>query len=72
MGRRPVKDKKMPSDYPMLGFRISVDDKKRLTDLIEQVQANLNRRRKEGDPWINKNDVVVRALYEGLKRIKPN
>lgn len=70
MGRRPVKNKKLPSEYPQLAFRVSKADKERLTELVEQIQATLNGRRNEGDPWINKNDVIVRALYEGLKRIK--
>jgi len=70
MGRRPVENKKPPSAYPQFGFRVSKVDKKELTDLIEEVQGRMNRRRKDGDPWVNKNDVIVKALKEGLKRIK--
>jgi hypothetical protein len=71
MGRRPVptKDKKLPTDYPQMAFRVTVEDKKRLTSAIERVQDSLNARCKEGDPYVNKNDVIIRALFEGLKKI---
>lgn len=69
MGRRPVQDKKLPSDYPQFAFRVSKEDKERLGGLIEKVQEILNKRQPKG-PHINKNDVIVRALYEGLKRLK--
>lgn len=70
MGRRPIENKKLPSDYPQFAFRVSKTDKERLTELVEQVQDRLNRQRKDGEPWINKNDVIVKAIYEGLKHIK--
>lgn len=70
MGRRPVTNKKRPSEYPQFAFRVSKENKARLVALIEDVQNALNRRRKSGDPYLNKNDVIVRALDEGLKRIK--
>jgi hypothetical protein len=70
MGRRPVENKKKPSEYPQLAFRLNKEDKERLTELIEKVQSSLNNRRHEGAAWVNKNDIIVRALYEGLKRIK--
>lgn len=70
MGRRPVENKKPPSEYPQFSFRVSKADKARLTEIVEQIQDRMNRQRKEGEPWVNKNDVIIRALNEGLKRIK--
>ena len=69
MGRKPVEVKKLPSEYPQLAFRVSKIDKARLTEVIRKVQDKLNRQNSDGDPFINKNDVIIRALYEGLKRI---
>lgn len=70
MGRRQVENKKSPSEYPQFGFRVTKVDKEQLNILIKKVQDKLNRQNKEGEPFVNKNDVIVRALYEGLKRIK--
>jgi hypothetical protein len=72
MGRRPipVKDRKSPSDYPQFIFRVTKENKRRLTSTIEDVQDSLNRRRKEGDPFVNKNDVIIRALDIGLKELR--
>lgn len=70
MGRRPIKDKKMPNEYPQFAFRVTKDNKRRLATDIEEIQAALNRRRREGDPYINKNDVIVRALDLGLKLLQ--
>jgi hypothetical protein len=70
MGRRPIPNKKLPSEYPQMAFRVSEEEKLRLTNLIEDVQSLFNKRRKEGDPFFNKNDIIVRALDEGLKVLK--
>jgi hypothetical protein len=70
MGRRPVKNKKSPSEYPQIAFRLSKDDKDRISDEIEAVQTLLNKRRKEGDPFVNKNDVFMWAIDEGLKTLR--
>ncbi len=69
MGRRPVQNKKTPSEYPQFSFRVTRPTKDDLSKIVDQVQKKLNRHRKVGDPWVNKNDVIVMALYEGLKRI---
>jgi hypothetical protein len=69
MGRRPVQNKKNPADYPQLAFRVTKGNKERLNALIEQVQRELNERRGEDDPFINKNDVIVEALEKGLGRM---
>lgn len=70
MGRRPVKDKRLPADYPQFAFRVSKEDKRRLTTIICETQDILNRRRKKGEPFFNKNDIIIRALVLGLKEIK--
>ena len=70
MGRRPVANKKIPGDYPQFAFRVSKIDKARLNTLISEAQSALNRQSKGEAPFINKNDVIVRALYAGLKTIK--
>jgi len=70
MGRRPVQNKKAPSEYPQMGFRVTKSDKDRLNSLIDEVQELLNRRRRDDEPFINKNDVIIRALDEGLKVIR--
>lgn len=67
MGRRPVQNKKNPSDYPQLAFRVTKANKERLNALIDQVQEELNQLRGDDDPFINKNDVIVEALEKGLK-----
>lgn len=70
MGRRPVQNKKSPSEYPQIAFRLSKADKDRISDEIEAVQTLLNKRRKEDDPFVNKNDVFMWAIEEGLKVLK--
>lgn len=70
MGRRPVPDKKTPSEYPQIAFRLSKADKDRISEEIEAVQTLLNKRRKDDDPFVNKNDVFMWAIDEGLKILK--
>lgn len=70
MGRRPVQNKKLPSEYPQIAFRLTKADKDRISEEIEAVQTLLNRRRNEGDPFVNKNDVFMWAVDEGLKILK--
>lgn len=71
MGRRPIpeKDRKVPSDYPQFIFRVTKEQKKRLVGAIADIQASLNNRRKDGEPFVNKNDVIVQALQIGLKEL---
>ena len=70
MGRKQVENKKTPSEYPQIAFRISKEDKRRLANQIEKIQAAMNNRRKEGSPFLNKNDIFMMALNEGLKKLK--
>jgi phosphopantothenate synthetase len=67
MGRRPVQNKKSPADYPQFAFRVTKGNKEHLNTKIEEIQKEMNRRRKEDDPFINKNDVILIALEKGLK-----
>lgn len=70
MGRKQVENKKLPSDYPQIAFRASKEDKKRISDQIDKIQAAMNKRRSEGEPFLNKNDIFIMALNEGLKKLK--
>jgi hypothetical protein len=72
MARRPIppEDKKLPSEYPQFAFRVRQDKKDELTRLVESIQTARNKRRKEGDPFINKNDVIIEALEKGLRLLK--
>lgn len=70
MGRKQIKDKKLPSAYPQMSFRLSEDDKKILNASISLVQKTLNKKRLKDEPFINKNDVIIKALTIGLKNIK--
>ena len=70
MGRRPVQNKKLPADYPQMAFRVSKADKTALTAAIESIQAQLNKHREPGAPFVNKNDVIIRAIRDGLVSIK--
>jgi hypothetical protein len=68
MPRRPVKNKKLPSHYPTFAFRVSETVKKEIIDMIETIQVRANRRRLKDESFVNKNDVIVEALLDGLKR----
>jgi hypothetical protein len=70
MGRRPKTDKRLPSEYPQMAFRVSKEKKEELSTLIENIQSALNRKRKKGDPFINKNDVFIDALEKGLRSLR--
>jgi hypothetical protein len=63
--------KKTPADYPLISFRVSTEEEKqRLNDAIEEVQALYNEDRKENEKIINKNDIIVEALDKGLAILK--
>jgi len=70
MGRKKVQNKRVPSEYPQIAFRVSKEDKEQISDQIEKAQSYLNKKRKEDDPFINKNDVFLMALKAGLKLVK--
>jgi hypothetical protein len=63
--------KKTSADYPQLSFRLpNQDERKRIDTLIEEIQAAYNKRRKEGDLVVRRNDVVLEALEYGLNSMK--
>lgn len=70
MGRKQVENKKLPSEYPQMAFRVSKEDKKRISEKIGKIQAVMNKRRNDGEPFLNKNDIFIMALNEGLKKLK--
>lgn len=67
MGRKPVKNKKVPSDYPQISFRVSKEDKIEINYEIERIQISLNKKRKADQRYINKNDIFLLAFKKGLK-----
>jgi hypothetical protein len=70
MARRPVENKKLPSEYPQFAFRLSQPKKDELSALVEKIQASRNQKRGDGEPFINKNDVIIEALEKGLKLLQ--
>jgi len=70
MGRKQVANKKVPSDYPQIAFRASKEVKEKISEQVDKIQLAMNKRRKEGEPFLNKNDIFVMALNEGLKKLK--
>lgn len=64
-----MEKKKLPTDYPMFSFRISLEDKARLGKLIGKAVKLSNANREEDDFIIRKNDIIIEALEEGLRRI---
>lgn len=72
MGRKRIaeNDRKKSTDYPQFAFRLTEKDKKLLTKEIKTVQDRLNRDYdKDKRNYVNKNDVILRALIEGLKKL---
>lgn len=72
MGRKPVPEdeKRTPSEYPQFTFRVSKTKKNELSDLISTIQTQRNKKRQEGDPFLNKNDVIIEALEIGLRALR--
>jgi hypothetical protein len=62
--------KKSPADYPQMAFRISDEDKKKLTDLIDDVHRLANKNAAEDEKKTKKNELIVTALFTGLQSLK--
>jgi hypothetical protein len=62
--------KKRPSDYPQMAFRVSEEDKQRLTDLIGRVHRLANKGAAEDDKKTKKNELIAAALFVGLQTLK--
>jgi len=62
--------KKLSGEYPTFAFRVSKEDKLKITKLIDDVTDKLNSKLGEDDFRLRKNDVIVEALNIGLKKLK--
>lgn len=67
MARRPVKNKRLPGEYPIFAFRLSADRKITLNNQILAIQTKFNESRGANEPFWNKNDVIFEVLEIGLK-----
>lgn len=61
--------KKMPSDYPLLSFRASEEDKIEIEGSIEKLRARLNKNLKEDEKVFKKNSIAIEALKVGLNEL---
>ncbi|MFM6928984.1 MAG: hypothetical protein ACKOX6_11005 [Bdellovibrio sp.] len=61
---------KTPADYEIFSFRTTKEEKEKLNGLIESVVIAQNKRRKDGERQIRKNDVIMEALEKGLSIMK--
>jgi hypothetical protein len=57
---------KKPSDYGQLNFRVSPDDKEELEVLIDEVLEILNKKNRDGNKKIKKNEVILKFLKSSL------
>ncbi|MGK5087034.1 hypothetical protein WDW86_05705 [Bdellovibrionota bacterium FG-2] len=62
----PIKKKK-PSDYPIFAFRVEAQNKEDLMAMVKKVVRIRNKRVKEDEKIIRKNDVILEALASGLR-----
>lgn len=62
--------KKSPADYPQMAFRVSDEDKKKLTELIEDVHHLANKKAAEDEKKTKRNELIVAALFAGLQSLK--
>ena len=61
---------KKPSEYPQFSFRISEDDKLKLTVKLDEVLERLKENSKEGERIPKKNALILRAIRRGLSQIE--
>jgi hypothetical protein len=62
--------KKQPSDYPQMAFRISEEDKRHLSDLVDDVHRLANKSVADDEKKTKKNELIVAALFSGLQSLK--
>lgn len=62
--------KKSPSDYPLLSFRASQEEKDEIMGLIDEIVKKRNQKRGESDFLVRKNHVAIEALKNGLQQMK--
>lgn len=69
-----MRPKKKPAPkvktYPLFAFRTSLEDKKRLMAMIDEVTNLLNKKVKEDEYRFKKSDIIINALEKGLKTLK--
>lgn len=61
-----------PSDYPQFAFRLSAEEKERLSKMIDEVTDLYNKQVSAGEYLYRKNDIIIEALEKGLKAMKSN
>lgn len=64
-----AKEKKQPKDYPQFYCRMNSTDKEEIEDLIEEIREYELENHQENELLPKRNDIIVRALKRGLKRI---
>lgn len=62
--------KKRPSDYPQMAFRVSEEDKLKLTEMIDHIHRLANKSAAEDEKKTKKNELIVAALFSGLLSLK--
>lgn len=64
------KNGRKPSDYPQFSFRITAERKDRLNLLVTEVTELYNKQVKDGEYLYRKNDIIARALEQGLTQLR--
>jgi len=67
---RKGKELKKPSEYPQYVFRVPMDDKKPLDELLDKVVGLMNDAREAGAPELTRSSVLARAVFRGLEDLK--
>lgn len=64
--------KKLPSDYAILSFRASIEEKEDIELLIKAAQDMVNAKLLPEEKRFKKKDIILAALKAGLKEIINN
>src|SRR5688572_27219417 len=68
MGRKRKGDKTAPKGE-IFAFRVTTAEKHELSLAVEKAHYEANRRRKEGEPQVDKSEIIRRALKLGLGKL---
>ncbi|MGE0171181.1 MAG: hypothetical protein AB7T49_00265 [Oligoflexales bacterium] len=60
------KSKKSPSEYPMFGVRLTLQQKAKLNRMVEDTRSSLNQVLSTNEKLWMKNDVIYEALLLGI------
>jgi hypothetical protein len=63
-------EKLKDTKYPILAFRISEAEKGELMVLVEYIHAALRKRQADDEKVFRKNDVMIEAMFRGLRQMK--